>query len=154
MSLGIATDTSPTDMHFDALRDALRMSGGIAQADDLARLLDDHRLNDFVSLSGLITHCKVFGFPFHSSFWVPMFQFDLRDLSLNRGVAPVVLELADVLDGWSLANWFARPHACLGLRRPVDMLATLPAMVLSAACDSHIKQRIVPARAFSIPGRG
>lgn len=134
----IYTGAEPTESRFDALRGALRKSGGIAQADDLARLLEDHHLGDFVSLAWLVTHCNVFGFAFHASFWIPMFQFDLRDLSLSQGVAPVVLELADEFDGWSLTNWFAQPHSRLDLRRPVDVVETSPALVLSAACDSHL----------------
>lgn len=123
----------PTLDRFAALRGALRASGGIAQGDDLARLLEDHRLGDFVSLPRLIAHHDVFGFEFRESFWIPMFQFDLRDLTLSCGAAPVVASLAEVFDGWALASWFAWPNPCLGNWRPVDVLVATPADVLSAA---------------------
>jgi len=118
---------------FSALRGALRESGGIAHGDDLARLLDDHQLGDAVNLARLIAHHDVFGFEFQASFWIPMFQFDLKDLSLSYGAAPVVAKLAEVFDGWMLASWFACPNPCLGDWRPVDVLDSTPASVLSAA---------------------
>lgn len=125
----------PTAERFEALRIALRQSGGIAQGDDLARLLDDHRLGGSVSLAALVARHYVFGFEFRASFWIPMFQFDLHDLSLTYGSASVVAELERALfDGWALANWFARPNARLDNRRPVDVMSATPANVLSAAC--------------------
>lgn len=124
-----------------ALREALRGNGGIAQGDDLARLLEDHRLGDFVSLARLIAQHDVFGFEFHSSFWIPMFQFDLRDLSLTRGAAPVVAKLAEAFDGWMVAGWFAVPNPRLGNRRPVDALNEAPQQVLSAA---HVARVALP----------
>lgn len=124
---------APTMDRFTALRGALRGSGGIAQADDLARLLDDHQLGDAVNLARLIAHHDVFGFEFRAAFWIPMFQFNLRDLSLAYGAAPVVAKLAEVFDGWMLASWFAWPNPCLGNWRPVDVLDATPTSVLSAA---------------------
>lgn len=62
-----------------------------------------------------------------------MFQFDLGDLSSTHGAAPVVANLAEVFDGWALVCWFAWPKPCLGSRRPVDLLDSAPANVLSAA---------------------
>lgn len=130
---GTSLGEAPTMDRFVALRGALRGSGGIAQGDDLARLLEDHRLGDFVSLARLVAHHDVFGFEFRESFWIPMFQFDLRDLSLTRGAAPVVAQLAEVFNGWMLAEWFACPNPCLGNWRPVDVLEETPSEVLSAA---------------------
>jgi hypothetical protein len=122
---------TPTVDRFAALSQALRGSGGIAWGDDLTRLLDDYRLGE--TLAQLIAHRDVFGFEFRASFWVPMFQFDLSDLSLTRGAAPVVAKLAEAFDGWALAGWFAWPNPCLGGWRPVDMLDATPANVLTAA---------------------
>lgn len=122
---------TPTTDRFEALSHALRGSGGIAWSDDLTRLLEDYRLGE--TLAQLISHGGVFGFNFRGSFWVPMFQFDLRDLSLTRGAAPVVAKLAEAFDGWALAGWFAWPNPSLGGWRPVDVLDATPATVLSAA---------------------
>ena len=130
---GTTFGKAPTWDRFVALREAFRGSGGIAQGDDLARLLDDHRLGESASLGRLIAHHDVFGFEFRASLWIPMFQFDLRDLSLTSGAAPVVAKLTEVFDGWTLAGWFAWPNACLGNWRPVDLLEKVPVNVLSAA---------------------
>jgi len=128
---------APTHDRFTALRVAFRQSGGIAQGDDLARLWEDHRLGDTASLGRLIAHHDVFGFDYRESFWVPMFQFDLRDLSLTYGAAPVIAMLADVFDGWMLASWFVLPNPFLDDQRPVDSLDATPARVLSAAHEAH-----------------
>lgn len=124
---------APTMERFTALRGALRGSGGIALGDDLARLLDDHQLGDAVNLARLIAHRYVFGFEFRALFWIPMFQFNMRDLSLNYGASSAAAQLAEVFDGWSVAAWFAWPNPTLGDWRPVDVLDATPASVLSAA---------------------
>lgn len=124
---------SPSSRGFVALLVAFRASGGTAHGDDLARLLEDRYCGDFSTLARLISTHAMFGFAWRGAFWVPMFQFDLRDLSLTRGAAPVVAKLAEAFDGWALAGWFAWPNPSLGGWRPVDVLDATPATVLSAA---------------------
>lgn len=88
---------------------ALRPS---SRADDLARLLDDdHRRGEFVDLARFIDSGEVFGFEWRDTFWVPMFQFELRDLSLEPRPRQVLTELPAQYDGWMLAAWFARPNS-------------------------------------------
>ncbi len=128
-----------TERGFDALRVALRASGGIADGNDLARLLEDHRLGDFVSLARLIDHDNVFGFECRRAFWIPMFQFDLTDLSLKHGAGQVVAELATVFDGWALAGWFAQSNSGLMDQRPADVLNASPASVIAAARAERLR---------------
>jgi hypothetical protein len=130
---------SPTDRDFAAMRSAYRASGGIARGDELARLLDDHSSGEFVNLAGFIAKSEIFGFDWHEAFWVPMFQFDLHDLSIRPGPLRVIAVLAPVFDGWSLAVWFAQRNSWLQGRRPVDLLGTELADVLQAAgADRYI----------------
>jgi hypothetical protein len=75
----------------------------------------------------------VFGFDWHGSFWVPMFQFDLRDLSLRLAAQQVQRELVPVFDGWTIAVWFAQRNSWLDEQRPVDLLDTQLHNVLHAA---------------------
>ena len=123
----------PTRTSFLAMRAAFRPSGGAARGDDLARLLEDSQRGDFVSLARLIGRKELFGFSWCQTYWIPMFQFDLWDLSLRSGPRRVRRELPAEFDGWSLASWFARPNGMLDGHCPVTLLdSNLPA-VLEAA---------------------
>ena len=123
-------DVLPKDRDFVAMHAAYRASGGMARGDDLARLLEDRRRGDFASLARLIVAGEIFSFEWHHSVWVPMFQFELRDLSTKAAPRQVLAELSHGFDGWTLAVWFARPNPCLNGQRPVDLLdSNLPAVL-------------------------
>ncbi len=124
---------TPNSRGFAAVLAAYRATGGTVRGDDLGRLMEDHRLGDFLSLARLIASRQVFTFEWRDSFWIPMFQFDQRDLSVKKGSRQVLAELASVFDGWTLAAWFAQPNSWLNDRRPVDLLDSHPASVLAAA---------------------
>jgi len=129
----------PSGREFLALNAAYRPTGGLARGDDLARLLEDHRFGDFVSLAGLVESGEIFGFEWQRKFWVPMFQFELRDMSSKPAVRQVREELATAFDGWPLAAWFADANAWLSARRPVDLLdSDLPAVMDAARADRFI----------------
>lgn len=129
----------PSDRDFVAMRTGYRATGGIARGDDLARLLEDTQRGDLASLARLIAAGEVFGFDWHGSFWVPMFQFELRDLSVKPAVRQVQRELAQVFDGWTIAVWFAQRNSWFDEQRPVDLLDTqLPAVLHAARADRFI----------------
>lgn len=111
--------------------DALNRRGGLVRAVDLARLLDDRR--GFVALADLLRIDEVFGLVCDGVLWIPMFQFDMNDLSVRPAVGQVIRELASFLDGVRTACWFTRPNAVLADRRPVDVLRDDGAAVLRAA---------------------
>ena len=52
----------PSSGGFAALLAAYRATGGTARGDDVARLLEDHGLGDFIGLARLIAGSEVFGF--------------------------------------------------------------------------------------------
>lgn len=131
--LGEGLGGIPTDRHFRALRAACQVTGGIARGDDLARLLEDQQRGDFVTLARLIVSGDIFGFEWRDTFWIPMFQFDLRDLSTKHGPRQVLNELGTAFDGWELAVWFVQPNSWLNDRSPVDLLDTQLSAVLEAA---------------------
>lgn len=123
----------PSDRDFVAMRAGYRATGGVARGDDLARLLEDMQRGDVSTLARLIASGEVFGFDWHGNFWVPMFQFELRDLSVKPSVRQVQRELAEAFDGWTIAVWFAQRNAWLGEERPVDLLDSQLSAVLHAA---------------------
>ena len=133
------TGSLPNLAHFQSLRVAYRQTGGVARGDDLARLLEDRKLGACVNLAKLIVGRGVFAFKWQDELWIPMFQFDLRDLSLKMAHRPVLAELAPVFDNWALADWFAKPNAWLRDRSPVNVLGSnLPAVLDAARADRFI----------------
>ena len=128
-----AISALPSSGGFAALLAAYRTTGGTARGEDLARLLQDRLQGGCASLAKLIASGLVFGFEWRRTLWIPMFQFDLRDLSVTAEPRQVLDELADKFDGWALAAWFAQGNAWLDGRRPVDVLNVDLPMVLNAA---------------------
>lgn len=133
----VASDL-PNDRGFAAMRAAFRATGGLARADDLARLLDDRR-GVFPGLATLIDSGDGSGFEWRDVLWVPMFQFELRDLSIKQRSRQVLAELPVSYDGWVIAAWFVRPNSWLNERRPVDLLdSNLPALLDAARADRFV----------------
>ena len=123
----------PTSDGFAALLAAYRATGGTARGDDVARLLEDHGIGDFIGLARLIASGEVFDFEWRNTLWIPMFQFEPRDLSVKVSTQQVLKTLGTGFEGWSCAAWFARPNSWLNNRAPVDLLGTHLAEVLEAA---------------------
>lgn len=104
-----------------------------------------------VALSRLIGGDRVFHFEWQAKVWIPMVQFDLRDLSLKPGLQEVRAELGHRMDDWSVAIWPARPNDWLsdplggsarhghdrcpagGAREPVRVLRMVERPVRSAS---------------------
>jgi len=53
----------------------------------------------------------------------------------RKSLKPILDVFADTKDGWGLAFWFLALNGFLGGRRPLDLLATKPELVLAAAVD-------------------
>ena len=131
-------DPAPSERGHAMLRAAFRPSGGIARGDDLARLLEYLDHGDCISLARHIADRTVFAFTWRETFWIPMFQFDLRDLSMCSASQAVLAELGHAYSGWSLACWFAEPNPWLAAQRPVDLLQLdLPAVREAARADRY-----------------
>lgn len=134
-----AVGAQPSSAGFVAMLAAYRDTGGTARADDLARLLQDRQHGGYVSLARLLAHGKVFSFEWRGSRWVPMFQFDLDDLSLRPGPQQVLAELNGEFDDWGLAAWFTQPNSWLDDQRPVDVIdVDLKSVVEAARADRFI----------------
>jgi diguanylate cyclase (GGDEF)-like protein len=121
---------------FNALATAFADSGGLAHGDDLARLLQQFHPGEDTSLAGMLASGRAFGFEQHGTFWVPMFQVELHDVSVRQSVGQVLAALGVGDDGWAMAHWFIRPNARLDNRRPVDLMSSaLPAVLDAARAD-------------------
>ena len=122
-----------TESAFRSIDARCRATGGLACGDALSRLLGSQCGGNFVTLARMVSADKVFGFPWRDVFWVPVFQFDLSDLSLKRTPQEVRTELGRNFDGWELATWFTSPNVWLQDRPPVDLLDSDSLSVLKAA---------------------
>ena len=124
---------------FFAVQEALRGKGGLARADDLARLLEDCRHVDFIGLAKLMVSGAIFSFEWGGSHWIPMFQFNLADLTVKPAARSVLAELNTTFDGWSLAEWFTQPNDWLAGRPPIDVIdSDLPVVLDAARADRFI----------------
>lgn len=135
----VAIGELPSSAGFAALLGAYRSSGGTARGDDLARLLAEHHRGDYVSLARLIVAGEVFGFQWRQTLWIPMFQFDSRDLCVKPASRQLLAALTPDFSGWALAAWFANRNAWLDGRRPVDLVdCELPGALNAARADRFI----------------
>lgn len=116
-----ASHAAQQDADFISFQRAYRASGGLAHGDELAARLHVDGAGGYARLARWIVARQVFSFSWHEHFWLPMFQFDPREMTLQPGLRPVLAELVDVMDGWTLASWFARPSEALAGHSPVSM---------------------------------
>jgi len=118
---------------------AFRKTGGVVRGDELAMMLEDLKMGDVASLGRAMATGEICSFQWRSAFWIPMFQFDLDNLSFKRGPRKILHELTGVFDGWMLTAWFAEPNSWLGGRKPVDLLGSnLPAVHEAARADRYV----------------
>ena len=94
-----------------------------------------------MGLTRLIESAEVFGFEWRRDLFVPMFQFDLPDLTVRPESRRVLAELLPALDPWSLAVWFGQPNSSLHGQRPLDLLdSDLPAVLEVARMDRYVER--------------
>ena len=112
---------------------SFRGCGGIARADEALAWLDGEVEQGLSVLARWIALRQVVSFEWQAQTWLPLFQFDRRDMSIHPELAPIVTELRGVFDAWELANWFARPNSSLEELTPAEAFRSDPASALQAA---------------------
>ena len=125
------------DKQLIAMVHAHRRTGGLATSDEVVRILRRRSNQPISMVARWIVTRSVVSFVWKSQTLLPLFQFDLSDMSLCRGTSEVVQELSGAFDDWDLATWFARPNSLLHGAAPVDLIATDPAAVLQAAREDR-----------------
>ena len=118
---------------FDAMSHAFRPHGGFAGSDDVMRRLRPLSDQPLSMLARWIVSRTVLSVSWRDQSLLPMFQFELADMSVKPACARVVEELKDVFDDWELALWFAAPNVWLDHAAPVALLADEEFAVLQAA---------------------
>jgi hypothetical protein len=105
----------------------------MATDEHLVCLLRDHSPQPVSRLARAIVDRTVLSFECSGHRWLPLFQFDMRTLSVKREVRHVLAELIEVLDDATLVSWFAEQNAWLDEAAPVEAIGTAPLAVLNAA---------------------
>ncbi len=129
----------PTSAGVVTLLTAFRTTGGVVLSDKLAMMLEYLKIGDAASLGRAMASGDICSFQWRSAFWIPMFQFDLENLSFKHGPRSILRELRGVFDEWMLTAWFAQPNSSLMGHKPVDLLASnFPAVFVAAQADRDV----------------
>ncbi|HZE92735.1 MAG TPA: hypothetical protein VE029_13655 [Rhizobacter sp.] len=121
------------DNEFVAMLHGFRESGGLARGDEVADMLQRIAGHDVSHLARWIVTREVLSFQWHRELWVPLFQFNLSDMSLKDGPRRVSAELAPAFDAWNLSRWFVQPNAWLKDRSPLQVISSDASAVFQAA---------------------
>src|SRR5258706_228067 len=79
-------------------------TGGIACGDEVASMLRKRSDQPISTLARWIVGRTVVSFEWQSRLLLPLFQFDLSDMSPRLGVVDVIRELSDAFDDWEFAS--------------------------------------------------
>jgi hypothetical protein len=114
-------------------------NGGLARSDEVLFMLRRRTSQPLSMLARWIVDQRIVSFEWQAQQVLPMFQFDLADMTIQPGTAAVLAELAGIFDDWELAAWFAEPSAWLQGRIPVDVLESdMRAVVDAARADRFV----------------
>ena len=116
-----------------AMAQAYASSGGIAGCDEMVGLLRCCFDQPISVLARWLVGRAVICFEWRATTMLPIFQFDIADMTIRPRVSEVLRELRDTFDDREVALWFAQPNAWLDGRPPVDVLRTDPVSVLDTA---------------------
>jgi hypothetical protein len=127
-----------SDEHRAMIHTYQRM-GGLVSCDQAAMLLGRHREQPISLLARWIVARAVVSFVWQSETLVPLFQFELADMTLRQGASEVIAELAGAFDELDLATWFTLPNCWLGEAPPLAVLETdQPAVLRAARADRYL----------------
>lgn len=137
---GLDTLTDATkESQFATMAKAYGSSFGMASSHDAVRLLQAHCDQPISVLAHWIVEHKVVAFNWRAQTLLPLFQFQLSDMSLCEPIVQVVSELHEVLDDWDLALWFALPNHWLNQATPVASIEhDQPAVLQAARAERYV----------------
>lgn len=131
------TNEDQVNRQFMAMLNSYRCNGGLARAQEVFTLFKSHHGTDTATLARWIVKRSAISFDWQSKVWIPLFQFDRDDMSLQPQITPILSALNPLFSPWELALWFAQPNQWLDHCTPADMLSVDAHAVLSAACSDR-----------------
>ena len=128
------TNRAPPMREHAAMVQSYRVAGGLVNSDRAAALLGRYREQPISQLARWIVGRRVVSFEWEGERLIPLFQFDLSDMSPHQRVTQVLCELVDAFDDdLQVAAWFTRPSCWLRWAQPLAMFESDYAEVLGAA---------------------
>ena len=118
---------------FEAMSHAFRPHGGFVDGNEVVRRLRRQSDQPLSTLGRWIASRGVVNVSWRDQILMPLFQFDLEDMSIRPACTRIAGELKDVFDDWELALWFAAPNAWLDFAAPVALVASDEFAVRQAA---------------------
>lgn len=110
------------DHQYKQMEAAFARTGGLASRKTVERLLHRHAQRPLIDSVGNIADRSVLTFQWNTQTLIPLFQFNMTNMSLRVEVDRVVRELVAVFDDWDTALWFAQPNSWLQSIAPVDAI--------------------------------
>lgn len=127
------TPVDQRDATFVAMLPAFRTTGGIATGEEIKQRIGQRQTGGSSRLARSIAAGELISFEWNATLWLPLCQFDLYTMEMDRGAEEIVQELASIMDGWEITQWLATPHPALHDKLPVDLLRTNRGATLNAA---------------------
>jgi len=121
-------------------RDTLLREFGALNSSEIGELAGSKSPNRAALAHRWKSDGRIFAVPHQGTNYFPGFQFS-RDGQPLPAVGNVVRLLAERLSPWELALWFTGRNGWLGGRRPVDLLGSEPADVVTAA-EREAEERV------------
>ena len=115
------------------MRSAYASSGGVVSGAEIVLLLRGHSSQSISRVARWIVAREVVQFKWRGETLLPLFQFDLANMSVRPHTRRVIAELAPAFDDMDLAQWFVRPNSRLADALPVDLFERDLLAVLAAA---------------------
>lgn len=113
--------------------------GGVASVEEVALLMRLHCDQPVSQLARWIVGSKIVHFVDQSQTWVPLFQFDLDDMSIRPAVITLLGELSPVMENDELAAWFVTRNEWLSDAAPIEMMeADIQAVLDPARADRFV----------------
>jgi hypothetical protein len=121
------------DASDDCLERSFLASGGVATAEEVSLLLRRHCEQPLSQLARWIVGRSVIHFERNGQMLLPLFQFNVDDMSLLPAVPSTLAHLDPTLDANETARWFVTPNAELDGDQPVRRMASDAESVIAAA---------------------
>jgi hypothetical protein len=121
------------DLGYLAMVQQYRASGGLAAVNQVVGLMREICDQPVSVLARWIVQREVVCFIWKCEHLLPMFQFELRSMSLLPHLQATLSELVPVFDEWELALWFAQPNSWLQGAAPVNLIDLDASAILDAA---------------------
>ncbi|WP_418320300.1 hypothetical protein [Piscinibacter sakaiensis] len=132
-----SNDASATANPIWDLIEAFNAAGGIASGEKITILLRRRCDQPLSQLARWIVSGDIISLDWRGQTLIPLFQFDLEQMTIKPEVVALLAALAGRLDNDQASRWLVAPNIWLNDRKPLDCIADdLPAVLKAAEAES------------------